>query len=119
MINAGLASTCAYRGDRRRRHRPSPHRAAVHGGGDVPAHRRAVLALPRGARRRRHAAGDLPYPRYRRRQGAALHAQPGGGEPGAGLARDPARPRPAGPAAQPGARALRAAGERSLSSCSR
>ena len=29
----------AHRRDRRRRHRPVPHRAAVHGGGDVPAHR--------------------------------------------------------------------------------
>ena len=100
----------AYRGDRRRRHRAVPHRAAVHGGGDAAAHRRAVLALPRGARRRRRQAGDLPHPRYRRRQGAALYAQRGGGEPGARLARDPARPRPARPVAHPDPRA--AAGRR-------
>ena len=59
-------------------------------------------------------AGDLPHARHRRRQGAALYAQRRGGEPGARLARDPARPRPARPAAQPGARLLRAAGGREL-----
>ena len=37
----------AHRGNRRRRHRAVPHRAAVHGGGGVPAHRRAVHALSR------------------------------------------------------------------------
>ncbi len=110
----------AYRGDRRRRHRAVPHRAAVHGGGEPAAHRRAVLALPRGARRRRRQAGDLPHPRHRRRQGAALYAQRRGGEPGARLARDPARARPARPAAQPDPRAACAppAGA-SSSSCSR
>ena len=41
---------------------------------DLPAHQRAALALPRGARCRRRAAGDVPHPRYRRRQGAALYA---------------------------------------------
>ena len=70
------------------------------------AHRRAVVALSHRARRRRQIAGDLPHPRYRRRQGAALSAQCRGGKPGAGLARDPARARPARPAAQPGARAV-------------
>ena len=110
----------AYRRDRRRRHRPVPHRAAVHGGGDISAHRRAALALPRGARRRRRQAGDLPHPRHRRRQGAALYAQRRGGEPGARLARDPARARPAGPAAQPDPRAAaRRRRARAASSCSR
>ncbi len=71
----------------------------------LPPHRRAVLALPRRARRRRRQAGDVPHPRHRRRQGAALHAQFRGGEPGARLARDQARARPAGPVAQPDPRA--------------
>ena len=36
LLNAGLAGRpAAHRGDRRRRHRPVPHRAAVHGGGDA------------------------------------------------------------------------------------
>ncbi len=95
----------AYRRYRRRRHRPVPHRTAVHGGAEFPAHQRAICALPRRARRRRRQAGDLPHARYRRRQGAALYAQRRGGEPGAGLARDPARPRPARPAAHAVARA--------------
>ena len=61
----------------------------------ISAHQRAAVALPRGARRRRRPAGDVPHPRYRRRQGAALYAHRRGGEPGARLARDPARARPA------------------------
>ena len=85
----------AYRRYRRRRHRPVPHRAAIHGGAEFPAHQRAVHALPRRARCRRRQAGDLPHARHRRRQGAALYAQRRGGESGARLARDPARPRPA------------------------
>ena len=42
---------------------------------DVAAHQRAALALPRGARRRRRQAGDVPHARHRRRQGAALYAR--------------------------------------------
>ena len=63
---------------------------------NFPRIERAVRALPRRARRRRRQAGDLPHARYRRRQGAALHAQHRGGESGARLARDPPRARPAG-----------------------
>ena len=66
----------ASRRNRRRRHRPVPHRAAVHDLARVPARERAACALPGGARRRRRAAGDVPHARHRRRQGAALHARP-------------------------------------------
>src|ERR1700721_1888238 len=89
--------------DRRGGHRALSHRNAVHGRDPVPARGRAAAALPGGARRRGRAAGDVPHPRHRRRQGAALHAQRRGGDPGTGLARDPPRPRPSRPPAQPGA----------------
>src|SRR6476469_3641608 len=91
----------AYRRDRRGRDRSVSHRIAVHGGRDASPHRRTVLALSRCPRRRRRATGDLPHARHRWRQGAALYAQRGGGKPGAGLARHPARARSAGSAAQP------------------
>ena len=111
MINAGLMVDLPHIAETgAERHRPVPHRTAVHDRHQHAAHRRAAFALPRGARRRRRQAGDLPHARHRRRQGAALHARGAGGESGARLARDPARPRPAGPDAQPGARA--AAGRR-------
>ena len=105
----------AYRGHRRGRHRAVPHRIAIHGRDRDAAHRRTTLALSRRARRRRQEAGHLPHPRYRRRQGAALHAQHRGGEPGARVARNPARPGPARPDAQPDPRvaARRQAGARS------
>ena len=89
----------AYRRYRRGRHRPVPHRTAIHGRAEFPAHQRAICALPRRARCRRRQAGDLPHARYRRRQGAALYAQCRGGKSRARLARDPARARPARPAA--------------------
>ena len=100
----------AYRRDRRERHRPVPHRAAVHDRDRDAAHQRAAFALPLGARRRGRQAGDVPHARRRRRQDPALHARRAGGEPGARLARDPARARPARPDAQPDPRA--AAGRR-------
>ena len=100
----------ASRRNRRRRHRPVPHRIAVHDRDRDAAHQRSAFALPRGARRRAGQAGDLPHPRHRRRQDPALHAPRGRGEPGARLARDPARPRPARPDAKPDPRA--AAGRR-------
>ena len=56
----------------RGRHRPVPHRAAVHGRLDLSARRGAGAALPRRARRGARQAGDLPHHRHRRRQGAAL-----------------------------------------------
>ena len=56
----------------RQRHRPVPHRAAVHGRLDLPARRGAGAALPRRARRGARQAGHLPHHRHRRRQGAAL-----------------------------------------------
>ncbi len=93
----------ASRRDRRRRHRPVPHRIAVHGRRYAAAHQRAARALPHRARCRGKKAGDLPHPRHRRRQGAALSAQYRGGKSGARLARHPARSRPARAVAQPGA----------------
>ena len=50
-------------------------------------------------------AGDVPHPRHRRRQGAALYGERDRGESGARLARDPARARPAGSSARPDSRA--------------
>ena len=81
----------AARRHRRRRRRPLPHRAPLHGAQprfpDVAA--QAAL-LPARARAGRRPAGDLPHPRCRRRQAAALLADAGRGEPGHGLAGDPA-----------------------------
>ena len=65
---------------------------------------RQVLDAARGS------PGDVPHPRHRRRQGAALHAFRRGGEPGARLSRDPPRARPARPAAQPDPRPARCRG---------
>ena len=47
--------------------------------------------------------GHLPHARHRRRQDAALHEAARRGEPGARLAGDPHRPRPAGAVAHPAA----------------
>ena len=63
-----------------------------------------------GAGRGRRAAGDVPHARYRRRQGAALYERRRGGKSGAGLARGPHRPRPAGAAAHCRLRAMLRAG---------
>ena len=90
----------------RQRHRPVPHRAAVHGRLDLSARRGAGAALPRRARRGGRQAGDLPHDRHRRRQGAALFQERHDrGEPGARLAGDPADARPARPAAHADPRA--------------
>ena len=76
MINAGLLVDLPHhRRDRRRRHRPVPHRIAVHDRDRNAAHQRAAFALPLGARRRGRQAGDLPHARHRRRQDPALHAR--------------------------------------------
>ncbi len=73
-MNAGLAVDLPQLAAvRRRRHRPVPHRTAIHGG----------VALSRGPRSRKQLyrsvlkaaggkTGHLPHARYRRRQGAAL-----------------------------------------------
>src|SRR6185437_12039924 len=66
---------------------------------------RPARALSRGAGCRRPEARHLPHPRYRRRQGVALHGDGDRGESGARLARDPARARPAGSLARPDSRA--------------
>ena len=96
LINAGLSVDLPHIADTgRRRHRPVPHRAAIHGGAELSAGERAIHALSRRSRCRRRQAGDLSHARYRRRQGAALYAQYRRGKSGAGLARHPPRPRPA------------------------
>ena len=106
MINAGLDHRpAAYRRHRQRRHRAVPHRTAIHGRPEPAAHQRPARAVPRGAGRRRLQAGDVPHPRHRRRQGAALYGDRDRGKSGARLARDPARARPARPAARPDPRA--------------
>ena len=90
MVNAGLAEDAATLGaDRRRRHRPVPHRIPVPDLGDPAGPRPPAAALHQGARGRRRQAGRLPHRRHRRRQGAALsRRRPGrGGESGDGLAR--------------------------------
>ena len=121
-LNAGLLVDLPHVEESgRRRHRPLPHRAAVHDRLAIARAPASSCALyTRGAGGGRRPAGDLPHARYRRRQGAALHARRRGGEPGAGLARHPPRPRPAGAAALAAARA--APGRRpgaSCASCSR
>jgi hypothetical protein len=95
----------AYRRHRQRRHRPVPHRTAIHGRPEPAAHQRPACAVPRGAGCRRRQARDLPHPRHRRRQGAALYGNRDRGKSGARLARDPARARPARPVARPDPRA--------------
>ena len=95
----------AYRRHRQRRHRPVPHRTAIHGRPEPAALQRPARALSHGAGCRRRQARDLPHPRHRRRQGAALYGDRDRGKSGARLARDPARARPAGPAARPDPRA--------------
>ena len=73
LMNAGPGRRPAAAGrGGRGRHRPVPHRTAVHGRLDLPARRGAGEALPRRARRGARQAGHLPHHRYRRRQGAAL-----------------------------------------------
>ena len=62
----------ASRSVRRRRHRPVPHRAAIHDRLDLPAARAADPHLQGDPRCRRRAPGDVPLARCRRRQGAAL-----------------------------------------------
>jgi len=59
--------------NRQRRHWPVPHRAAVHDRTEPAAHQRSARALPHGAGRCGLQAGDVPHPRHRRRQGAALY----------------------------------------------
>jgi phosphohistidine swiveling domain-containing protein len=60
------------RPDRRRRHRPVPHRVPVPRLGHLAPARGAEAALQGRARSRGGSAGDLPHRRHRRRQGAAL-----------------------------------------------
>ena len=79
-------------------------------GQSLPRSSRPARALSHGAGCRRLQAGDVPHPRYRRRQGAALYGDRDRGKSRARLARDPARARPARTAARPDPRA--AAGRR-------
>ena len=105
-INAGLLMDVPHLAEvRRRRHRPLPHRAAIHDIGRLAAPRAADADVPRGSGGGRQEAGGVPHARRRRRQGPALPAPAARGEPGARLARHPPRPRPARPAAHPGTRA--------------
>ena len=58
--------------DRRRRHRPVPHRVPVPRLRDAARPRPPASALHQGARGGGRSAGGVPHRRYRRRQGAAL-----------------------------------------------
>ncbi len=106
QLNSGLLIDLALsRRDRCRGHRPVPYRAAVHAARPLPDGRTADPALSPRAGAGRRPAGDVPHPRRRRRQAAALYARQRRREPGDGLARHPHRARPAGDpaAAAPGA----------------
>ena len=74
-------------------------------GQSLPRIQRPARALSHRAGCRRLQARDVPHPRYRRRQGAALYGDRGRGKSRARLARDPARAGPAGPVARPDPRA--------------
>ena len=86
----------ASRRNRRGVDRTVPHRAAVHARQRFPR----INAQESLYRAVLDAAGDhaghLSHPRHRRRQDAAVHEAARRGEPGARLAGDPHRPRPAG-----------------------
>ena len=104
-LNAAfLIDLAALETTARRRHRPLPHRARLHGPRQLPGRRRAVRALRQGARAGRRQAGGVPHPRRRQRQAPALLDLPVGGEPGHGLARDAHGAGPAGDPAHPAAR---------------
>ena len=96
-----LVRPAASRSVGRRRHRPVPHRAAIHDLGHLPAARAADPALQGDPRRGRRPAGGVPLARRRRRQGAALFPRRPGGEPGHRLARHPHGARPAGAVPHP------------------
>ncbi len=94
--------------DRRRRHRPVPHRMQFMVASTFPRISEQLTLYRRAGCS--WASGPSPsVPRHRRRQGAALYADGGGREPRLGLARHPPRHRPPRPAAQPDPR-LAAAG---------
>ncbi len=90
--------------DRRLIDRAVSHRIAVHAGVALSAPERAGSALSVRSRRRGRAARHLSHPRYRRRQGAALHEGARGGKSRARMARDPHRARSSGAAAHAVAR---------------
>ena len=89
----------------RRRHRPVPHRTAIHDRRDHAAPCRPGGLLQKNSGCGGRQAGGVPHPGSGRRQGAALCALGAGGKSRAGLARHPHRARSSGAAALPGARA--------------
>ena len=93
------------------RDRTVPHRAAVHDRLDLSACRGSGAALPLRAGSSGRPAGDVPDPRRRWRQGAALFPRwRRGRKPVDGLACDPAQPRPAGAPAHPASGASQGCG---------
>jgi phosphotransferase system enzyme I (PtsP) len=100
MVNAGLADDAAQIAITGI---PVPHRR------HFARARKPAAALQERARGRRGQAGRVPYPRHRRRQGAALSPGPSRREreSGDGLARAPPQPRTIDPDESPGPRADR------------
>ena len=123
QINAGLLVDMPHLEETgAARHRPVPHRVAVHGRRSTcrrTSEQQALYSAVLDAAQRQ--ARHLPHARYRRRQGPALYGARGGGEPGAWLARDPHRPRPAAACCAAQLRALLRGGARAATcrSCSR
>ena len=76
QMNAGLLVDLPHLHESGRRgHRPVPHRAAIHDRLEHAAAEEQEALLPQRAEAGGRAAGDVPHPRHRRRQGAALFPQ--------------------------------------------
>ena len=107
-------------GIRRRRHRPVPHRTAVHAVGVAAPARASDPDVPHGRRAGARQAGRLSHPRRRRRQGAPLSPPARGGESRARLARHQAGARSSRAAAHADPRAAQGHGRaRSCGCCCR
>ena len=99
-MNAGLLVDMPHLAETGREvDRPLPDRTAVHARLALPEAGRAGKSLSRHSRSGWRSSRDVPHPRHRRRQAAALYEGPRRGESGARLARASHRTRPPGPLA--------------------
>ena len=112
------ARHAASEGIRRRRHRPVPHRTAIHDRRDHAAAGRPDAFYKSHHRRGGRQAGGVPHARSGRRQGPALCPLGARRKSGAGLARDPHRARSSGAAALPDARAAGGVRRQGAAACS-